>query len=161
MTPSRREARSSGKVTTTPLLYVTGRSASRVIRSMRGILARPEYHRSEVTPTNDLYGARSGDMNELRRAIEAVLNIEFEARWSDFLGGEYFSWRPSDATGREHLRVIFNHHRNLSDYEPAMEVAEPAFTDYLLLLRVEGSERGDELKRRLASVPELDFLRLE
>jgi hypothetical protein len=94
-------------------------------------------------------------------AIEAVLGIQFQARWSDFFGGDYFSWRPGGGSGGEHLRIICNHYRNLSDYHPVMEVAEPEFADYSVLLRVDGSQRGDDLKSRLITVPGLEFLRRE
>jgi hypothetical protein len=111
-----------------------------------------------TTLTHDLYGNRSNDMDELRRAVEAVLGIQFQSRWSDFFGGDYLNWR-SDGSGRQHVRIIRNHHRNLSDYRPGEEVAEPDFADYSLLLTVEGCQCGDDLKLRLTTIPGLDFLR--
>jgi hypothetical protein len=109
--------------------------------------------------TYDLYGTDSPDMDALRHALEAALGIEFEARWSDFLGGDYYSWRPGDPS-QEHLRIIRNHHYDADpDHDEEMVVAEPEFNDYKLLLRVEGTTRGDHIRDRLSTVLGLVFLR--
>ncbi len=100
-------------------------------------------------------------MDQLRIRIETVLGLQFEARWSDLFGGDYFLWRSKDRSCRERLTLIRNHHLTLGDYHPVKVSEEPEFDEYHLLLRVEGSLRGDEIKTKLATVPGLDFLRRE
>lgn len=100
-------------------------------------------------------------MDQLCSRIEAALGLQFEARWSDLFGGDYFLWRSQDRSCRERLTIIRNHHLTLGDYHPVRVSEEPEFAAYQLLLRVEGSLRGDEIKTKLASVPGLDFLRRE
>ena len=98
-------------------------------------------------------------MDQLRVGIETALGLQFEARWSDLFGGDYFLWRSKDRSCRERLTIIRNHHLTLGDYHPVEATEEPGFAEYQLLLRVEGSLRGDEIKTKLATVPGLDFLR--
>ena len=108
-----------------------------------------------------MYGSRAQDMHQLCIGIETVLGIQFEARWSDLFGGDYFLWRSKDRSCRERLTIIRNHHLTLGDYHPVTVTEEPEFAEYQLLLRVERSLRGDEIKSKLATVPGLDFLRRE
>jgi len=97
-------------------------------------------------------------MDQLRVRIETALGLQFEARWSDLFGGDYFLWRSKDRSCRERLTIIRNHHLTLGDYHPVKVSEEPEFAKYQLLLRVERSLRGDEIRTKLATVPGLDFL---
>jgi hypothetical protein len=109
--------------------------------------------------TYDLYGSRARDMDQLRIHVETALGLPFEARWSDLFGGDYFLWRSKDSSCRERLTLIRNHHLTLGDYFPVKVKEEPEFAGYRLLLRVERSLRGNEIKTKLATVAGLDFLR--
>jgi hypothetical protein len=97
-------------------------------------------------------------MDKLCTRVETALGLQFEARWSDLFGGDYFLWRSKDSSCQERLTLIRNHHLSLGDYLPVKVSEEPDFARYRLLLRVEGSLRGDEIKAKLATVPGLDFL---
>lgn len=109
--------------------------------------------------SDDTYGSRAPDMNELCVHIETALGLQFEPRWSDLFGGDYFLWRSKDRSLRERLTLFRNRHLTLGDYHPVEVMEEPEFAEYQLLLRVEGSRRGDEIKTKLAAVPGLEILR--
>jgi len=104
---------------------------------------------------DDLYGAKDRTLNELRTAVATVLNIAFEPRESLYLGGDYFRGR---GPAGEHLEIMRNDSGFEEDAEDDDNLIEPDFSDYTVLLRVNSTKRGDELKDRLAAVAGLDFL---
>ncbi|HTF53531.1 MAG TPA: hypothetical protein VK735_39315 [Pseudonocardia sp.] len=104
---------------------------------------------------DDLYGAKDRTLDELRTAVATVLNITFEAHESLYLGGDYFRSR---GPAGEHLEILRNDSGFEEDGEDEDNLIEPDFSDYSVLLRVNSTKRGDELKDRLAAVPGLVFL---
>jgi hypothetical protein len=100
----------------------------------------------------DLYGTKSLDLDELRVAVQRALDIELHRHESGYLGGDYFL---AGDLRDEHVLIQRNH---VSDGDED-EVAEPEFADYPILLLVNATTRGDELKGRLAAIAGMDFLR--
>lgn len=43
----------------------------------------------------DLYGSSSDDLQMAKESLEETLSIRFDARDSEFHGGEYFQWRTT------------------------------------------------------------------
>lgn len=88
----------------------------------------------------ELYGSALDDMHRARKRLEASLAIQFEARESDYQGGEYFQW--GHATG-EHLVLK----RNLDPLDG--DPAEMSYPTQKLLLYLNDTARADELRPRV------------
>ena len=99
----------------------------------------------------DLYGSRSGTLEELRAAVESVLGVEFVAHRSDYVGDYY---KTAGFVG-ETIAIQPNH---LAEGDEA-EVLEPEFADRPVLVYVNDTERGDEIGVRLLDIPGLELLR--
>jgi hypothetical protein len=102
--------------------------------------------------TYDLYGTRALGLDELRAAVEQVLGLTFERHESDYLGGDYFL---AGDHGDEQVVLLRNHSAEGNEDE----VREPEFADFAVLLEINATTRGDELRGRLQAVGDLDFLR--
>jgi len=105
-----------------------------------------------MTKSYDLYGTRTLALDELRAAVEKALSVHLEGHESSYLGGEYFL--AGDLRG-EHVLIQRNHVVDGDEEEPA----EPQFADYPVLLQINATTRGDELKGQLLAIKGLDFLR--
>ena len=105
-----------------------------------------------MTKCYDLYGTRTLAIDELRAAVENALSVHLEGHESGYLGGDYFL--AGDLRG-EHVLIQRNH----VDEGDEEEVAEPQFADYPVLLQVNATPRGDELKCRLLAIEGVDFLK--
>ena len=103
-----------------------------------------------MTKHYDLYGARAIAAEELRMIVESALGISFRARYNDSIGS-YFN---ADV-GSENFTV----EPNFLDVGDEEEIQEPEFADRSVLLYVNGTERGDELRGRLLGIPGLELLR--
>jgi hypothetical protein len=101
----------------------------------------------------DLYGSRTLTLDELRVAVEGVLDVDFERHESMYLGGDYFL--GEDAGAEEKFQIQSN---DLSAFEEG-DLAEPEFAAHRTLLRVDRSARGDELRERLTAIVGLEFLK--
>jgi hypothetical protein len=93
-----------------------------------------------MTEAFDLYGLRGGDIGAASKRLAAALGIAFEARASDYQGGDYYMW--GDSSG-EHF--ILKHNVDLDDDEPA----ELAFPDYPLIFYVNASGRAEALRQAI------------
>jgi hypothetical protein len=100
----------------------------------------------------DLYASKSLSLDELREAVEAALGIEFEAHESDFIGGDYFL--AGDPRGEEF--IIQRNHAENGDED---EVVEAQYADFPILLQVNATARGDQLRGLLEGIKDLTFLR--
>lgn len=105
-----------------------------------------------TTKCYDLYGTRTLTLEELRVAAQDALRLDLECHESGYLGGDYFL--AGDLRG-EHFVIQRNH----ADDGDGSEVAEPEFADYPILLQVNATTRADELKSRLTTIDDVDFLR--
>ena len=101
----------------------------------------------------DLYGSKVGSVEDLCGAVSDAIGSQFQRHESGYLGGEYFLYGDLDG---EHFIVQRNRYRNDEGEE---EIAEAEFADYPVLLQVNASTRGDELREWLAGIVSLDFLR--
>jgi hypothetical protein len=105
-----------------------------------------------TTEVYDLYGSKSLDLEELSSAVEKALGMVLQRHESSYLGGDYFvAGDPRD----EEIVVQKN---DIGD-EGTEELAEPQFDEYPILLRVNASTRGDEIRERLLVIAGVDFLR--
>ncbi len=99
----------------------------------------------------DLYGARSGSLDEVREAIERRLGREFVLHESSYVGGEYFR-----VAGPPEEILIQAHIPDDEGY-----FAEPDFQEWSVLVYVNDSTRWDEVDALLANVKLLHRLRTE
>lgn len=82
-------------------------------------------------------------LDEAHEVVEAVLGVTLEARWSDFLGGDYSGTEVEQRT--EEIRLIPNY----ADEEGYL--LEKGVSEGAMLLYVEGSDRWDEIDSRLGA----------
>jgi hypothetical protein len=90
-------------------------------------------------------------LSELRKAVERGLGIPFKLHESGYRGGDYFL---GGNLGSEEFVIQLNR----SEYEGEDEITESEYPEYPVIFSIGWTERGDELKRKLASIPGLDFL---
>jgi hypothetical protein len=88
----------------------------------------------------ELYGSALDDINQARKLLEASLAIQFEARESDYQGGDYFQW--GHARG-EHF--VLKRNLDLVDGDPA----EMSYPTQKVLLYLNDTPRADELRARV------------
>ena len=88
----------------------------------------------------DLYGTTIVELNEAKIVVETVLGLELKAHESGYHCGEYF--RLNDV-GEEHFIL----QRNFDDFEN--EWTEESFSQYLILLYVNETERSDKIRALL------------
>jgi hypothetical protein len=102
---------------------------------------------------DDLYGSKIFTVDELAEQISQVLDVEMVPHESDPYG-DYFC---TPGNSGETLSV----QPNYVDYgEEEDEIIEDEFPEYPVIVRVNRTTRGDEIRLRLAkTVPTLDFLR--
>lgn len=98
----------------------------------------------------DLYGAIGITAEDLQQAVGSALNVSFQERYSDEIG-PYFN---ADA-GSENFTV----ESNFLDVGDEEEIQEPEFADQPVLLYVNGTERGDQIRELLLAIPGLEHLR--
>lgn len=99
----------------------------------------------------DLYGSRSATLEAMREAVESVLDVEFAAHRSDYVGDYY---RTAGFVGET---IVIQ--RNCLDDADEGEVLEPEFADRPVLLYVNKTGRGDEIRDLLLTIPGLEHLR--
>jgi hypothetical protein len=99
--------------------------------------------------TYDLYGSKSLSMAQMRDSVAEALGVGFRKRDSYFMGGTYFR---AGRVGQTEFVVQRN-----QDEEG--EPVEGTFTDYQVLLRIDTSDRPDELRTTLTGIPGIEFLR--
>lgn len=85
----------------------------------------------------DLYGALCEDIKKARMILEHCLAIKFEARDSDYHGGEYFQWGK---TSDEHF--VLKKNIDSIDNEPA----EMSFPLHQILFYVNDTARAEKLQ---------------
>jgi folate-binding Fe-S cluster repair protein YgfZ len=100
----------------------------------------------------DLYGSKRLTITELRVAVGEALGLTFYAHESLYRGGEYFRVVPHDG---EEFVIQLNNFR----LDDEMEVAEPDYSNYPVILWVAWTDRADALREDLAEIDGLDFLR--
>jgi hypothetical protein len=101
----------------------------------------------------DLYGAKGLELDELTRRVSEVLSREFSLHDSLYYGGGYYR---SGIVDDEEILIMSN---DVTMEDEGLEYLEPDFSDYPLLLRVDETTRGDEIKRQLEVISSLTFLR--
>lgn len=99
----------------------------------------------------DLYGSRALSSEQLRDALATLLELEFVARTSDFIGDYYLSGFLTDEE--------FSIQHNATGFED--DIYEPDFEDYPEIIEVtaRSEERANEIRDCLAAVDGLEFLR--
>lgn len=100
----------------------------------------------------DLYGTKARAIDELVVEVRRAAGVDFRRHESGYLGGEYLL---AGDLRNEHFVL----QQNRVDDDPDDEYAEPAFSDYSVLLQVNATLRADELRAQLAAIAGLDFLR--
>jgi hypothetical protein len=90
----------------------------------------------------DLYGFLSDDIVAARGALEAALGQQFEARDSDYQGGEYFQLGKA---GAEHFVLK----RNVDPYDG--DPAEQEFPQHPVIFYVNATARAAELRQKIAT----------
>jgi nuclear transport factor 2 (NTF2) superfamily protein len=90
-------------------------------------------------------------IEELRDELEARLGVTFRARYSDDIG----SYFKASGVGSENFSI----QPNYEDDRDEDHVQEPAFADHAVLLYVNRTERGDEVRDALSDISGLEFLR--
>lgn len=100
----------------------------------------------------DIYGFGGRDLDSVRKLVEGSVDIEFEARESSFLGGDYFLARSS-SDEKWTLR---------SNYSPEDDDwYEDSHRNHRILLLLEGTERSEDIERRLVRFEGIALLRRE
>lgn len=94
-----------------------------------------------------IFGLRDRTVDEAEPIVTTALGVTLEARWSDFLGGEYWT----DGIGsHESLRILDNAsapdlddrpYPDLSQYAVIVEVSDwPDGSNYVAILKAAGFE---------------------
>jgi hypothetical protein len=99
----------------------------------------------------DLYGSKTRGIENLVGDLDRVLGVRLERHESGYIGGDYFL---AGDLRSEHF-VLQRHEAG----DDETELPEPAFSEYSILLQVNNTSRGDELRSLLARVSGLVFLR--
>jgi hypothetical protein len=98
---------------------------------------------------SDIYGINKKTLNEIKFELEALLNIQFEDRYSDYLGGDYCLARsiPGDFTSSE-VKII----KNLSDSPVNEGWYEEDFQEFDFILEVDDnfSPSPEEIFEKIA-----------
>ena len=100
--------------------------------------------------TFDLYGSDELTVGEVRDIVGSALRVEFSLRNSGYRGGDYFLWQGEAA---EVVTVC----GNFEDEDG--ELYEPEFSDYPVLLQVDGSERAEWIRTLIEAASGLTLLR--
>lgn len=103
---------------------------------------------------DDLYGAKNRTLDELRADVAVVLGVAFEPHESLYLGDYFFG----GSLNGEHFEILCNNTGFEVGGEEEDNLVEPDFPDHPVLLRINSTMRGDELRARLSSVTGLEFL---
>jgi len=99
----------------------------------------------------DLYGIDAGSLDSAKSLVEGLLQVSFEGHDSSYVG-EYFE---AGSIGEENFRLREN--LDPLDGKPA----EMDFASHRILLEVNGSNRGDELRALLVTNTRIIVLRRE
>ncbi len=97
----------------------------------------------------DLYGCIADGIEAASLMLGSALNLSFDERESSYHCGKYYLWGQ---TSGEHFLLK----RNRDPYED--EMVESKFGDYQLLLYVNDTLRGSEIRSQLASLGSLVIL---
>ena len=100
--------------------------------------------------TFDTYGIRGGDLERARELVEQALAIKFVGHESMFWGGDYYL-----ATLRRPANIAIRNNYN-SFAEALTEESHPEMT---IIITVNSAPDPDGIRRRLGSIPEIEFLR--
>ena len=90
----------------------------------------------------DLYGTDELSVGEVRDLVTLMLSVEFSLRNSGYRGGDYFLWQGD---GEEVVTVC----GNFEDEDG--ELFEPEFSEFPVLLQVDGSERAEWIETLIAA----------
>ncbi len=100
----------------------------------------------------DLYGSKALSPAELSELVSTALDLNFTIHESSYKGTYHLA---GDLRG-EHFEIQQNH---ISDEEG--ELLEPGYAEFPLLLSVNGTLRGNDVRMRLEEIEDLTFLRRE
>jgi hypothetical protein len=103
----------------------------------------------------DVYGIESNDIDQARVALETVLGIQLEGRYSDYVGEHYRGILPSGVSLQ--LRRNEDPVRGEQSDPPRELHAEPEFAPFPILLYVSGNALY-ELRTIIEGVPGVRFL---
>ncbi|PIQ23931.1 hypothetical protein COW64_21645 [bacterium (Candidatus Blackallbacteria) CG18_big_fil_WC_8_21_14_2_50_49_26] len=83
---------------------------------------------------SDIYGINGKSLDEIKFELEKLLNIQFEDRYSDYLGGDYCLARsiPGDYSSSE-MKII----KNLSDSPVNEGWYEDDFQEFEFILEID------------------------
>jgi hypothetical protein len=101
--------------------------------------------------TYDLYGSRTLTAGDLCARLGVALGLAFDERESSYRG----AYHRAGGIGREEFEVQPN---DVPGDDGGREPMEERFADVPLLLYVNATERGDEVRHLLSDVPGLVFL---
>jgi hypothetical protein len=88
-----------------------------------------------MTRSDLSFGFESNDLNVLHEMVRSRLSIEFEERYSDYLGGDYLFGVHEG----EEIRLVLNIDGD--------EVAEEEYAHLGSLIQIDGTSSGDDWKR--------------
>ncbi|WP_232234585.1 hypothetical protein [Actinoplanes sp. N902-109] len=98
-----------------------------------------------------MYGYAEPSLGDQPRRLADALGVEWTSHESDYRGS-YFAARPPTGTGK--LRLQSN---DLRDGDGEYH-EEPDFPEYRYLLFVDKFDQPDEVRSKLASLPQWQFL---
>ena len=99
----------------------------------------------------DVYGYDEPSLGDQPSELAEALGVQWAEHESDYRG-VYFAARPQSGTGK--LRLQSNDLRDGNDEY----FQEPDFPEYRYLLFVDKFDRPDEVRTKLASLPQWRFL---
>ena len=101
----------------------------------------------------DLYGWKTGDLENLKYKVENVIGIELELHESVYHGGEYYLHGKLE---EENFSLEYN--KDLDEDEPN----EADYPEYTLLLYVNRTTRSEDLRKIIETgIEDVKFLRHE
>ena|SRR5262245_3333884 len=113
--------------------------------------------KSEKESAVDLYGIAVEDIEAARKLIESILEAELDAHESLYRGGDYYCKELDDG------RLVLQSNKDLlwQDGDPLEERwAEPGFSNYPILVYVEGHSDSDRIRSLLTmDNPQIRWLR--
>jgi hypothetical protein len=86
----------------------------------------------------DFYGSSQPSIDVVEEALTKLLGTEFEARYSDYWGGDYYN---AETTGSEIIRIVSN-----GPEEDADDLPYEGFDEYPVIVEVNASPRADHLR---------------
>jgi hypothetical protein len=97
---------------------------------------------------SDLYGINNDSLVEIKKIIEKTLNIEFEDRYSDYLGGDYCLAEINNPQPSK-IKII----KNLSESPVNEGWYEDEYQDYDFIIEIESDliSLKDEILNKILS----------